>query len=392
VSLNLDKSAWKCVAFGEVIANVTDRVDNPSEAGVDRYVGLEHLDPGVMTVQRWDAPDRVEAQKLRFLPGDVIFGRRRAYQKKVAQADFEGICSAHALVLRARPGCIDPSFLPAFLSSDYFIDRAIAISVGSLSPTVNWGDLKVQKFALPPLDEQKRIADLLWALERHLQTQAMVRTMLDRLVSDFCLTTYLALSANNPHIPITDVADLRMGRQKSPKYATGQHSTPYLRVANVGTLQLDLDEVEKMDFDQADREKFRLLPGDVLLTEGDIVSAMNVGRPALFTGEITGVCFQNTLIRLRPNQGTDPRYLLALCEGLRLAGVFANAASTTTVTHLGLGRLATLTVPAADSHIQHRIAILLDHLLSARALLRRSRASLAALRSSLLTDIFGGAS
>src|SRR5262249_27580866 len=161
VTLNLDKTTWKRVAFGDVIENVTDRVDNPSEAGVDRYVGLEHLDAGVMTLQRWDTPDKVEAQKLRFRHGDVIFGRRRAYQKKAALAEFEGICSAHALVLRARPDYVHPDFLPIFLSSDYFLVRAIAISVGSLSPTVNWRDLKVQEFDLPPLDEQKRIADLL---------------------------------------------------------------------------------------------------------------------------------------------------------------------------------------------------------------------------------------
>ncbi|MBS1675277.1 MAG: restriction endonuclease subunit S [Actinobacteria bacterium] len=120
-----------------------------------------------MTVQRWDAPDKVEAQKLRFQAGDVIFGRRRAYQKKVALAEFEGICSAHALVLRGRPHYLEPDFLPVFLSSDYFLDRAVSISVGSLSPTVNWRDLKVQEFNFPPLDEQKRIADLVWAIERH---------------------------------------------------------------------------------------------------------------------------------------------------------------------------------------------------------------------------------
>lgn len=167
MSLDLDKSTWQRVPFGDLVESVTDRVDDPSKAGVDRYVGLEHLDPGVMTVQRWDAPDKVEAQKLRFRPGDVIFGRRRAYQKKVALAEFDGICSAHALVLRALPERIDPTFLPVFLSSDYFLDRAIEISVGSLSPTVNWRDLRIQQFKLPPLDEQKRIAELLWSIERH---------------------------------------------------------------------------------------------------------------------------------------------------------------------------------------------------------------------------------
>jgi hypothetical protein len=178
MTLNLDKSAWKRVSFGDVIESATDRVDDPSQAGVDRYVGLEHLDPGVMTVQRWDTPDKVEAQKLRFQPGDVIFGRRRAYQKKVALAEFEGICSAHALVLRARPDYIDPDFLPVFLSSEYFLDRAIEISVGSLSPTVNWRDLKVQEFDLPPLDEQKRLADLLWAIERAAQAHGQLRIVL----------------------------------------------------------------------------------------------------------------------------------------------------------------------------------------------------------------------
>lgn len=97
MNLNLDRSRWTRHRFDEIALNVTERVDDPSSAGVDRYVGLEHLDPGSLTVNRWGTPDRVEAQKLRFQPGDVIFGRRRAYQKKVARADFEGICSAHAL-------------------------------------------------------------------------------------------------------------------------------------------------------------------------------------------------------------------------------------------------------------------------------------------------------
>lgn len=191
MSLDLDRSTWTRVAFGDVVESVTERVDDPSAAGVDRYVGLEHLDPGVMTVQRWGHPGEVQAQKLRFRPGDVIFGRRRAYQKKVARADFHGICSAHALVLRARTGRIHPDFLPVFLSSDHFLDRAISISVGSLSPTVNWRDLRVEEFDLPPLDEQKRIADLLWAVERHL-------TALDGLSTaiSLCATPLMTLDVS----------------------------------------------------------------------------------------------------------------------------------------------------------------------------------------------------
>ena len=82
--------------------SIGDRVDDLSRAGVERYVGLEHLDPESLKLRRWGTPDDVEATKLRFQSGDIIFGNRRACQRKLAVADFEGICSAHAMVLRAR--------------------------------------------------------------------------------------------------------------------------------------------------------------------------------------------------------------------------------------------------------------------------------------------------
>ena len=68
--------------------------------------------------------------------GDVLFGKRRAYQKKVAIAPFDGIFSAHGMVLRPNEEIIDKNFFPLFISSDYFLDAAIKISVGSLSPTI----------------------------------------------------------------------------------------------------------------------------------------------------------------------------------------------------------------------------------------------------------------
>jgi type I restriction enzyme S subunit len=158
------RKGWRRAKFGEIAENVTVRVDDPSQAGVARYVGLEHLDPGSILISRWGRPTDVEATKLRFWPGDIIFGRRRAYQRKLAVADFEGICSAHALVLRAKPDVALPEFLPFFMQSDAFHDRALAISVGSLSPTINWKTLREQEFDLPPIDEQRNIAELCWAV------------------------------------------------------------------------------------------------------------------------------------------------------------------------------------------------------------------------------------
>src|SRR6266849_7593516 len=162
------KRGWRRHRFDEMAIMVNDRIDDPSEADVECYVGLEHLDSESLTIRRWGSPSDVEATKLKFRKGDIIFGRRRAYQRKLAVADFDGICSAHAMVLRARPDVVLPEFLPFLMMSARFMNRAVEISVGSLSPTINWTTLKLEEFAVPSLDQQQRIADILWAVDASL--------------------------------------------------------------------------------------------------------------------------------------------------------------------------------------------------------------------------------
>lgn len=177
------RPGWRVVRFDAMAENVNDRVDDPAEAGVEYYVGLEHLEPESLKIRRWGKPTDVEATKLRFKPGDIIFGRRRAYQRKLAVAEFEGICSAHAMVLRAREQVVLPEFLPFFMQSDIFFERAMSISVGSLSPTINWKALAAQEFALPPRDEQRRIAEILWAIDAVAETDLSIAEALGQAIN-----------------------------------------------------------------------------------------------------------------------------------------------------------------------------------------------------------------
>ena len=159
------KPGWRTWRFDQMATNVNVRIDNPSESGMEHYVGLEHLDSDSLKIRRWGAPDEVEATKLMFKKGDIIFGRRRAYQRKLGVAEFDGICSAHAMVLRAKPEVVLPEFLPFFMQSDLFMDRALSISVGSLSPTINWKALAAEEFLLPPIQEQARLVEASLAIE-----------------------------------------------------------------------------------------------------------------------------------------------------------------------------------------------------------------------------------
>jgi len=161
---NLDKSDWKTYRFDEIAQNISERID-PNNTDLEVYIGLEHIDSESLHIKRHGTPDDVNGQKLKFYKGDIIFGRRRAYQRKAGIATCDGFCSAHALVLRANPDVIDPLLFPFFLHSDLFMHRAVDISVGSLSPTINWGTLKHQKFQIPPKHLHPQISKLIQALD-----------------------------------------------------------------------------------------------------------------------------------------------------------------------------------------------------------------------------------
>ena len=148
--------------FDQIAINSTAK-KKPVPEDAAHYIGLEHLIPGTFDIPEWGSEVAPVGEKLLMKKGDVLFGRRRAYQRKVGIAPFDGIFSAHGMVLRPRPESVDEKYFPFFISSDQFMNEAVRISVGSLSPTINWGTLKNCEFDLPPMDEQKKLAELLWA-------------------------------------------------------------------------------------------------------------------------------------------------------------------------------------------------------------------------------------
>lgn len=346
-------ASWHARSFGEMAVLVNDRVDNPSEADVDYYVGLEHLDSESLTIRRWGTPSEVEATKLRFRAGDIIFGRRRVYQRKLAVADFDGICSAHAMVLRAKPDVVLPEFLPFFMQSDIFMERAKEISVGSLSPTINWKTLASEVFAVPPLDEQRRIAEALSRVESARRRLVDLCEALEAVRKAALVDYFRCLLADSTvkKVRIDAVGEVLMGRQRSPEHESGPSMRPYLRVANVFDGYIDATDVKQMAFSESEYRKFRLIPGDVLLNEGQ--SRELVGRSAIYRGEVPGACFQNTLIRFRPLDSLSPEYAQRYFQYLLYTSAFASAAKqTTSIAHLGVLRFAQMTIPVPESGVQ----------------------------------------
>jgi type I restriction enzyme, S subunit len=161
--------------------------------------------------------------------------------------------------------------------------------------------------------------------------------------------------------PLSEVADVRLGRQRSPKNHTGPQMRPYLRAANVGWSGLLLDDVKQMNFTDAEMSVYALRPGDLLLSEAS-GSPDEVGKPAIWSGELEECAFQNTLVRVRP-MGPEPRYLLHYFRYLALSGQFSAHARGVGIHHIGRARLAAWPIPLPPTVEQQQIVdILEDHL------------------------------
>lgn len=180
---------WQIVKFGEIANQISKRVE-PSGTELDIYVGLEHLDPDSLKIKRYGVPSDVAGQKLLVKKGQIIFGKRRAYQRKVAVADWDCICSAHAMVLEAKPGKIIPDFLPFFMQTSEFMKRAVEISEGSLSPTIKWGKLSTQIFTIPSIERQEKLIPLLLSTMKQEKLLASTFDISIRLLRSFKLTKF----------------------------------------------------------------------------------------------------------------------------------------------------------------------------------------------------------
>jgi hypothetical protein len=173
------KKRWTPVKFGEVVRQVKDRVD-PSDSGLERYVAGDHMDTDDLRIRTWGVIGDGylgPAFHMRFKPGQVLYGSRRTYLRKVVVADFEGITANTTFVIEPRdPDVLLPAFLPFVMQSESFHAYSINNSKGSVNPYINFSDLARYEFDLPAPEEQRRMAE---ALNAAFGWYSSVRNILD---------------------------------------------------------------------------------------------------------------------------------------------------------------------------------------------------------------------
>ena len=290
--------------FDQIAINSTAK-KVPTEADKEHYIGLEHIDSECLDITRWGSDVAPIGEKLIMKKGDVLFGKRRAYQRKLAIAPFDGIFSAHGMVLRPNEEVVDKDFFPFFMSSDAFMERAVQISVGGLSPTINWKDLREQEFSLPPLAEQKALADKLWAAYRLKESYKKLLAATEEMVKSQFIEMFGDPEQTKP---LSDFIEVSFPGDWGQEDKNGD-GVKVIRTTNfTNTGKLDLSDVVTRDIDAAKVEKKKLKKGDIILERSGGTNDNPVGRVVYFDEEGTYL-FNNFTQLLRCKECVNSKFL-----------------------------------------------------------------------------------
>ena len=303
------------VKFGDVVKDVKiniDRLNNPYEY----YVAGDHMDSEDLTIHRKGCftTDDVGPAFIRvFKPGQILYGSRRTYLKKIAVADFEGVCANTTFVFETKdPHAFEQRLLPFIMLSKDFTTWSIAKSKGSTNPYVLFSDLADFEFELPPLEEQKVLVDKLWAAYRLKEAYKKLLVATDEMVKSQFIEMFgnpLSLNQKNELKRLGECCILNPRRPNIALCDTDKVSfIPMPAVSEDGYL-----------VDMTDEEYGKVKKGFTYFENNDVLFAkitpcMENGKGAIVHGLTNGIGMGSTEFHvLRPINGiSSPYWLLAL--------------------------------------------------------------------------------
>lgn len=343
---------WQMVKFGDIAKHISKRVE-PSETDLEIYVGLEHLDPDSLKIKRHGVPSDVAGQKLLVKKGQIIFGKRRAYQRKVAVADWDCICSAHAMVLEANPKHVIPEFLPFFMQSDVFMNRAVAISEGSLSPTIKWKVLESQTFKLPPIDRQNELLKICKKIDSAILKNEATTRSFTKFNSVLSKTTFEEVNEFRPLKELCNVTSSK--RIMRSEYV--KSGVPFFRSKEI----IELAQGKKIDdilyisesrFRELDNKFGSPKAGDILVS-----SVGTIGICYLKNNNDPFYFKDGNLLWLRDiDKSINPQYLLAYLSSDYGQALIKNLSGGSSQKALTINKLESMLVPQLDKDLQDKIA------------------------------------
>lgn len=311
--ITIDKTGWKKWRFDEVCRQVNTSSKDPVADGLDHVIGLEHIEPGNLHITKWDTLEKETTFTRKFVKGQVLFGRRRAYQRKVAYAEFDGICSGDILVFEAIEENLLPELLPFLIQSDGFFEKALATSAGSLSPRTKFKELADYEFLLPPKSEQKRLAELLWAADEVVEKEKREKEKLDLFRQSELKDIFKSANTHTrlKDLPIEEINGLWKTDDPDSIDVSVIRSTEF---SDYGTICFD--KLEPMPVKISQYKIRKLLPSDIIVERSGGGPDQPVGRVCYFEQSEGEYSFSNftSCIRVADSDMILPKYLFYFLE------------------------------------------------------------------------------
>lgn len=262
-------------------------------------VGLEHLIPEDVNLTQWSTDSEKTFTKM-FRKGNILFGRRRAYLKKAAVAPFDGICSGDITVIEALPDKILPELLPFVIQNDSLFEFAVGKSAGSLSPRVKWEHLKNYEFELPKLEEQKKLAEVLWAMYETKCSYKKLIQATDELVKSQFIEMFEGQEVSFPECEIIDVCEKKDDIKCGPfgtQLKQAEYTKSGVAVWGIPEINSQFNKTPEIFVTPEKAEKlesFSLISGDIAMSRKG-----NVGQCAIFPDSFAPGIIASDVLRIR---------------------------------------------------------------------------------------------
>lgn len=366
--------------FDKIAYNSTAK-KKPTEDDKETYIGLEHLDSECLTISRWGSEVAPVGEKLIMKKGDILFGKRRAYQRKVGVAPFDGIFSAHGMVLRPNEEVINKDFFPFFISSDQFMERAVRISVGGLSPTINWKDLREQEFDIPSLDDQKVLADKLWAAYNLKESYKKLLSATDEMVKSQFIEMFSAM----PTTPVKTYVDDSFPGEWGTEDTIGD-GVKVIRTTNfTNSGKLNLADVVTRSIEDRKVSRKQIKKYDTILERSGGTADNPVGRVVLFEEDDLFLC--NNFTQVLRFKDIDPRfafYSLYYFYQTNKTAIRSMGSKTTGIQNLNMSKYLEIGIPNASDEEQKEFVAIAEQADKSKFELRKSIEAIDAVIKSLI--------
>jgi type I restriction enzyme S subunit len=241
--------------------------------------------------------------------GQVLYGSRRTYLRKVAVPHFDGVCANTTLVLEANGDVLLQDLLPFIMQTEAFTEYSVKNSKGSVNPYINWGDIATYEFPLPPLDEQRRIAEILWAADEAVERYKHSTTAQALLKRTLVKTLFH--SEDEPEVRLGDVGTWVSGG--TPRRSSRDHWEGEVPWASPKDMKVDiLKDTEEHVSEEGAASSCRLVPkGTILVVVRGMILAHSF--PVALTGR--PMAFNQDMKALIVSENFDPKFVFYWLQG-----------------------------------------------------------------------------